>query len=78
MSLIIGAGIGWAVAAGMSLDLFHAILRTSTDWKGTLLWGHIDLRPGVLFTGLVIGLGANPTHEVVGMLKQIKQSRKNS
>lgn len=42
----------------------------TTGGGGRLLWG-------VAFTGLLMGLGSNPTHEVIRAIQEIKKSRKS-
>ena len=69
ISIFVGAILGMVVSGIFGLDLFRAILAdpravvTSTGW-------------GVAFTGLIIGLGSSPTHEVVRAVQEIKKQRK--
>lgn len=73
ISLYMGAAFGLAVAGIFSLDIFQAVLDTPpAELDGALL----DLR--VIFTGLVIGLGSNPTHEVIGLIQEYKENRKGA
>lgn len=66
ISMYIGAFIGLGAAASFQLDLFQAILNPDRPITGI----------GIALTGLVIGLGANPTHEVIRLLEEFKKSRK--
>jgi hypothetical protein len=83
LSLMVGSILGVAVASFMGLNLFLAVLDdpsadapSGTD-TGICDGGAaacLDGRAGVLVTGLVIGLGANPTHEVI---KALQRRRRN-
>ena len=69
ISLFIGMVLGLAVAAFVGLDCITAALAPVTEEQGALLptvWG-------MLLTGLLIGLGSNPTHEVIKALQMYKQ-----
>ena len=73
-ALVLGASIGVLVAAGVGLNLFAATLvgpDGSTSDLPRLVAGTF----GVLLTGVVIGLGSAPTHEVVKSLQTYKDSR---
>ena len=73
-ALLLGASIGVLVAAGVGLNLFTATLvgpDGSTRDLPQLVAGTL----GVLLTGVVIGLGSAPTHEVVKSLQTYKDSR---
>lgn len=75
-SLLLGASLGMLVAAGIGLNLFSATLAPpagATDIAG-LLGGKV----GIVLTGIVIGLGSSPTHEVVKSLQAYKDSRAGS
>ena len=64
-----GAMIGLAVAYFVRLDVFFAVLgevATPAGW-----WPHV----GVALTGLIMGLGSNPTHDVIAALQEIKKYR---
>lgn len=67
-SLFLGMIIGLLVAGVFGLDLLKAIFQIPT----------LAFHYGVVFTGLVIGLGSSPTHEVIQVLQQWKTSLKTS
>jgi hypothetical protein len=69
-SILLGASAGMLVAGFVGLNIFAAILEHGAGLAG----GPI----GVLLTGIVIGLGSNPTHEVIKSLQTYKESRKPS
>jgi hypothetical protein len=72
-SLILGASLGMVLAGALGLNLFVATLAApdgTTDIVG-LLAGKL----GFLVTGVVIGLGSSPTHEVVKSLQAYKDAR---
>lgn len=64
ISIFVGGFLGIAIAGLFGLDVFKAILGT------TLAAGL-----GVALTGLVMGLGSNPTHEIINLLQAIKTNR---
>jgi hypothetical protein len=72
-SLIMGASIGMLAAGGLGLNLFAATLG---DANGSDVPGLLAGALGVVITGIVIGFGASPTHEVIGALKEYKESRR--
>jgi hypothetical protein len=66
ISLLAGCIAGYAIALTLHLDMF-AVLGVPTaigNWSA-----------GVPLTGLVMGLGSNPTHEVIQAIQQYKQSK---
>jgi hypothetical protein len=70
ISLWIGMLFGLAVAGFLGLDVFVAVLGTAVPSVP------LPADPaGIVMTGLVIGLGASPTHEVIGVLQEIKKAR---
>jgi len=71
ISIYLGMLLGLIVAWAAGLDMFKATLGT-----GNALAGSVNNYLGVAFTGLIIGLGANPTHEVIQLLKEVKLNRK--
>ncbi len=78
-SLAIGAGLGMLVAGFVDVNLFAAILGSPAGASATAGPQGTDLlagRLGVVLTGLAVGLGSGPTHEVIQALQQYKQSRK--
>ena len=73
-SLVLGASLGMLVAGAVGLNLFVATLagpNGSSPDLPTVLAGWL----GVVLTGVVIGLGSGPTHEVVKSLQAYKDSR---
>lgn len=64
LSLFAGALIGLGVAWTFGLDLVHAALQqappTGPAW-------------GMVVTGIVVGLGSNPTHELINALQSYSQ-----
>jgi hypothetical protein len=69
VSIYAGALLGLGVAAILGLDLFLAIFGRPPNSGGLVPY------LGVVLTGLVIGLGSNPTHEVISVLQEIKKQR---
>ena len=68
-SLVLGMSAGVVVAGALGLNMVVSVLG-SGQAAGL---GLLDGRLGVLATGLVIGLGANPTHEAIKALSRLKQ-----
>jgi hypothetical protein len=66
-SLMLGASLGLLTAAFMGINIFAAILDPNS--------GALSGRLGVLLSGVILGLGANPTHEVIKALERYKESR---
>jgi len=66
-SVFLGAGAGMFIAGLMGLNLFAAVLGQDTRLAGLA---------GILATGVIVGLGSNPTHEIVKSLQSYKESRK--
>jgi hypothetical protein len=70
----------------LGVDVFKAVLSpdSKTDivfsWPASIdeIWTWIVTAPffGVAATGLLLGLGSNPTHEVIGALQQYKIDKK--
>jgi hypothetical protein len=75
--LAMGAALGSIVAGGVGLNIFSATLAPAgagtTDWTQLLLGG-----AGMALTGIIIGLGSAPTHEVIKALQEYKKGRKGS
>ena len=61
------------VAGLLSLDLFGTVLGGPT---AVSIAGIVELHPGVALTGILVGLGSSPTHEVVRLLTEIKKNRR--
>jgi hypothetical protein len=66
ISIYIGTLIGLIAAWALRLDVFQATLQPTSPVSGL----------GVALTGLLIGLGANPTHQVIRLLEEFKKSQK--
>lgn len=64
-----GAMIGMVIAYFVRLDVFFAVLGEVARPAGW--WPHL----GVALTGLIMGLGSNPTHDVIAALQEIKKYR---
>ncbi len=67
ISLYVGAIMGLGVAGIFGLDLFQAVLQPDTIKYPAL---------NIILTGLIIGLGSNPTHEVIRAVQEYKKGRK--
>lgn len=70
ISLWVGMLLGLAVAGFLGLDIFAAVLGGGVP--------SLPVPPdptGIVVTGLVVGLGASPTHEVISLLQEIKKAR---
>jgi hypothetical protein len=72
ISLFAGALVGMIIAGSMGLDVFQAALQTTDSTQTSNLLPNV----GIAFTGLLMGFGANPTHEAIRLLQEIKKSRK--
>jgi hypothetical protein len=73
ISLFAGSILGLVIAAVIGLDIFPAVFETGNSvQQSALLLPHT----GVALTGLLMGLGANPTHEAIRLLQEIKKMRK--
>ena len=67
-SLFAGAMMGLVLAWAMQLDVFLAVFGTTP--KPTC-WPYLS----VALTGLLIGLGSGPTHDVISVLQEVKKLR---
>lgn len=67
LSLLLGALVGVLVAGFMGLNLFLAALGDGEDFAADL-----DGTVGIILTGVIVGFGANPTHEVIKALQRRK------
>lgn len=72
ISLFAGVVLGLVLTGVLRLDLVQAIFQSPT--AGNLLGLHFYW--GIVFTGIVMGLGSNPTHEVIRMLQEFKTNLK--
>ncbi len=64
-----GAMIGLVVAYFVRFDVFYAVLGEAS--KPANWWPNL----GVALTGLIVGLGSNPTHDVIAALQEVKKFR---
>ena len=92
LSLTLGATVGIAVAGYTGLNVFLAAAQSTPQTtsiasaapglpsagRAPAAPSPLDGQPGILLTGLIIGLGSGPTHEVIKILQQTKQSKKPS
>jgi hypothetical protein len=70
-SLSMGSTMGMIIAGATGLNLFSAALEGDNP---TALAG----KAGIVLTGVVIGLGASPTHEIVKALQSYKEGRRQN
>lgn len=84
ISLYAGMFLGLLVATGIGLDIFQitpegattqVISTTAQEISTTVTVASTSL--GVIFTGLVLGLGSSPTHEVIKLVQEVKKNYKN-
>jgi len=61
ISLLAGVFLGILVATGMNFNIFATIDAGSALYR---IWG-------VIMTGIVLGFGANPTHQIIQFLQDI-------
>jgi hypothetical protein len=73
ISICLGSIIGVIVAGMLGLDALKATLGTTPPY--VVGWFP---NAGTAVTGLVIGLGANPTHELIKTLQETKQNRRSA
>jgi hypothetical protein len=69
MSIVVGCIAGFVVAVALRLDMFAALGIQQVTVSPLAAWGL-----GVPLTGLIMGLGSNPTHEIIQAIQQYKQS----
>jgi polyhydroxyalkanoate synthesis regulator phasin len=79
ISILLGMILGLLVAGVVRLDVFLAASdRAPGAVSQTKLFGMtVGLNWAVAFTGLLIGLGSNPTHEVIRAIQEYKKTRKS-
>jgi hypothetical protein len=70
-SLLFSSALGMLVAGMVGVNLFEGILQQSQGPAEAILFGKL----GVVVTGVVVGLGSGPTHEVIKGLQRYKDSR---
>src|SRR5262249_40376188 len=68
ISLYLGAVLGLAIATFAHLDLFRADGILNTPIGG--------FHCGVALTGVVMGLGSNPAHEVIKAIQEFKNNQR--
>jgi hypothetical protein len=66
ISIYLGAILGLFVAGFFGLDVFAAASGSPSKCPGLM----------VLLTGVIIGLGSNPTHEVIRAIQEFKKGQK--
>lgn len=71
ISICFGAFIGLIVAWAAGMDVFAAAGEVTLNTGGTGLFPYV----GIALTGVLIGLGSNPTHEVIRVLQEMKKNR---
>ncbi|HEX5883959.1 MAG TPA: hypothetical protein VFY67_05395 [Pyrinomonadaceae bacterium] len=65
ISIYLGALLGLVIAGVFSLDVFKAL-------DVTVPYEHVP----IVLTGILIGLGSGPTHEVIRVIQEFKENRK--
>src|SRR5207244_2208268 len=79
-SVLLGVVIGVLVAAVFGLDLFAAIQSAPVAAGAPAVKSGSLFDPlpslGIAVTGLVMGLGSNPTHEVIRAIQEFKKAKK--
>jgi hypothetical protein len=81
VSLFIGIVLGIIVASMFRLDLVQGVLMSSMpanpeDIPDAIKYTSPALR--IIFTGVVVGLGSNPTHEVIRAVQEYKETQKGA
>jgi len=74
ISICAGAILGLIAAWALGLDAFQAAYQAPPDevsGSASPQW-----QWGIALTGLLMGLGSNPTHEVIKLVQEVKKSRK--
>lgn len=78
ISIFLGSAAGLLVAGTVGLDLFAAAGLPLGETDPAKIPLSAFPYVGVMLTGLVVGLGANPTHEVVRWASEAAKSRKTA
>lgn len=79
ISVYLGAFLGMMIAGVVGMDVFQATLSPEAVGAAQAAGqSAVRLFPyvGVAVTGLVIGFGSDPTHQVIEVLKEYKKARK--
>lgn len=66
-SILIGSSLGVLVVGFIGLNLFAATLGEGA--------GYLAGVAGIVLTGIIVGLGASPTHEIIKSLQKYKESK---
>jgi hypothetical protein len=69
ISLFVGATLGLVLAGVFGLDVFQSVMGTNVAGRDV---------GRVILTGLMIGLGSSPTHEVIRSIQEYKKTLKGS
>jgi hypothetical protein len=69
ISVYLGALLGLMIAGVLGLDLFSAAGGQGIAWLAPVFPS-----AGIAITGVVIGLGSNPTHEIIQAVQEYKNS----
>jgi len=74
ISICAGAILGLIAAWALGLDAFQAAYQAP---PGDVVGGvPPQWQWGIAVTGLLMGLGSTPTHEVIKLVQEVKKSRK--
>ena len=79
ISIYLGSFLGMIIAGVVGMDVFQATLSSETVGaaQATMqMTAQFFPYVGVAMTGLVIGLGSDPTHQVIQVLQEYKKARK--
>src|SRR5262249_28277230 len=76
ISMMIGTFVGLVIAGFAGLDLFQAAGLPLGPTDPAAIKAALFPYVGVMLTGLVVGLGANPTHEVVRLVSEAAKARR--
>jgi hypothetical protein len=78
ISIYTGAVLGLIVAGVFGLDIFQAVLQPTPAQQLAQPITHPFLVGRVILTGLAIGLGSNPTHEIIKAIQVYKEGQKGA
>jgi PASTA domain len=77
ISIFAGSILGLAAAGFLGLDAFQAAMATPAEESAAGGGAGASQFPlGIVFTGLLMGLGSVPTHEVIKLVQEAKKGRK--
>jgi hypothetical protein len=79
ISILLGMILGLLVAGVVRVDVFLAASGSAPGAvsQTTLFGTTVGVYWAVAFTGLLMGLGSNPTHEVIRAIQEYKKTRKS-